>query len=454
MRHCIDSAGTVLRSLVVLAALVFAFSAKAESEGSLERIRPVIFVHGSSGSGAQFESQALRFVTNGYPQDFVRAFEYDSSAIATILPDVLERLDELVLEVKRDTGFEQVDLVGHSLGTFVSQLYLGSPARAANIAHYVNVDGRVADALPGGVPTLALFAGAAREVQGQIVGATNVTLPDQEHVEAVTSPEAFLEMFRFFTGREARTSRIRPSLRRSFPVSGRAVIFPENVGADGSLLLVFEVERRSGERKRSLFGRIALPEAIFTIDETGDFGPFRARRGEFYEFVLLREGARPHSFYFEPFLREDRLVRLNTSRPGEGLAVFADQSPDAVGLAISRQKEFRGDRGRRENDRLLLNGRNILNPVTAPSGFVGAPVAFFVFDAAADQTDHLDAIPDPFAGIPFINAVDVFLPAKSRRSIDIVTVPRGELREVRRLRVPARPSTEARISINLNDFEQ
>jgi len=429
-------------------------TAAARGERLRDRIRPVLFVHGASGSGAQFESQAQRFVTNGYPEDFIYVLEYDSASIATILPQVLMSLDELVARAQRETGSAQVDLVGHSLGTFVSQAFLASPARAAQVANYVNVDGRVADALPGGVRTLALFAGAAREVQGQIVGATNVTLPDQEHVEAVTSPEAFTEMFRFFTGEAPRTARIRPSRLPVFPVSGRALLFPQNVGVAGSIVAVFEVDPRTGQRKRRSFSRVAVPEALFSIDETGDFGPFRARRGAFYEFVILREDARPHSFYFEPFLRSDALVRLNTSEPGQGVGAFVEQSEAAVALAISRQKEFRGDRGPRENDRLLIQRQNILSPTSAPSGFVGAPVAFFVFDAASDQKSHLDVVPDPFGGIAFINAVDLFIPVEPRPSIEILTVPRGSFRDTRRIAVPARPSTEARITVNLRDFER
>jgi pimeloyl-ACP methyl ester carboxylesterase len=438
---------------LVLALCLGAASVEA-TEGKLrDGIRPVVFVHGGSGSGAQFESQALRFASNGYPDSFIRVLEYDSSSIGTILPQVLARLDALIAEIQAETGFQQVDLVGHSLGTVVSQAFLASPLRAANVAHYVNVDGRVAGAPPGGVATLALFAGAAREVQGEIVGATNITLEDQEHVEAVTSPEAFVEMFRFFTGRSPRTSRIVPALLPFFPVSGRAVLFPQNDGVAGSLVLVFEVNPRTGQRKRGLLSRTALPEAIFAIDESGEFGPFRARRGAHYEFALLRDGARPHSFYFEPFLRRDRLVRLNTANEGEGIGRFVPQSDATSAVSISRNKEFRGDRDR-DSDRLFIEGTNILNETTAPSGFVGAPVAFFAFDALLDGASNLTVLPPPFALIPFINAVDLVLPADERKTIDIVTVPRGRLLATRRIRVPARPSSEARISVQLNDFER
>jgi pimeloyl-ACP methyl ester carboxylesterase len=92
-----------------------------------------------------------------------------------ILPDVHATLDALIAELQAATGRAQVDLLGHSLGAFVSQTYLAPPARAANVAHYVNIDGGSAAAPPGGVPTLALWAGAAPPV-GEIVGALNVTL--------------------------------------------------------------------------------------------------------------------------------------------------------------------------------------------------------------------------------------------------------------------------------------
>jgi len=434
-------------AVALMATPVSATEARRASE-----LNPIVFVHGGSGSGTQFQSQAQRFTSNGYPQHLLRVVEYDSSSIATILPDVLAQIDAVIAELQESTGRPQIDLVGHSLGTFVSQAYLATPARAANVAHYINVDGRVANALPGGVPTLALFAGAARAVQGQIVGATNVTIPDQEHIEVMTSEESFVEMFTFLTGKPPRTSKIRRSLLARFPVSGRAVIFPQNVGADGALVLVFEVDRRTGERRRNFFSRLAFPEAAFTIDETGEFGPFLARRNTHYEFVLLREGVFKHSFYFEPFLRSDHLVRLNTSIPGEGIDAFIERDDAHAALSISRNKEFRGDRGA-QSDILKIEGQNVLTPVNARSGFVGAPAAFFAFDVGSDRIDDLATIPTPFGMLAFLTGADLFIDSSPKNTISIVTVPRGERRNTRFIRVPSRPSTEFRITVQLNDFE-
>ncbi|HVP13994.1 MAG TPA: alpha/beta fold hydrolase, partial [Terriglobales bacterium] len=115
--------------------------------GSCPHPNPIIFVHGASGSGAQFESQAMRFESNGYPTNFIRVLEYDSSVPLTNpanLAVVHAALDALIAELQAETGAHQVDLMGHSLGTFVSQSYLSTPARAANVAHYVNIDGATA----------------------------------------------------------------------------------------------------------------------------------------------------------------------------------------------------------------------------------------------------------------------------------------------------------------------
>ena len=47
------------------------------------------------GSGAQYETQSRRFDSNGYPEGYVRAFEYDSSFATNTFAQVVERLDAL-----------------------------------------------------------------------------------------------------------------------------------------------------------------------------------------------------------------------------------------------------------------------------------------------------------------------------------------------------------------------
>src|SRR5918992_1554490 len=158
--------------VVVLIAAGLALAAAPSAHAQSFDQNGVIFVHGFVGSGAQFESQKLRFTSNGYPESWVTAIDYDSTFGSESRSQVHTRIDQLVAELKERTGRPKVDILGHSLGTSVMQDYLNSsPERAANVEHYVNIDGSQADAPPGGVSTLAIWAG--RGAAGRrIVGAT------------------------------------------------------------------------------------------------------------------------------------------------------------------------------------------------------------------------------------------------------------------------------------------
>src|SRR5215213_2266384 len=77
----------------------------------------VLFVHGFVGTGAQFESQKLRFTSNGYPEGWVDAIDYDSTFATESRSQVHTRIDQMVAELKQRTGRPKVDILGHSLGT-------------------------------------------------------------------------------------------------------------------------------------------------------------------------------------------------------------------------------------------------------------------------------------------------------------------------------------------------
>ena len=414
--------------------------------GSCEQrdVNPVIFVHGGSGSGGQFESQAMRFTSNGYPHDRIAVLEYDSSSISDILPDVHARLDDLIAELQAQTGRDQVDLLGHSLGTFVSHSYLADPARAANVAHYVNIDGRTADSPPGGVPTLALWAGAVnRPSPPEIVGAINVTVPDQEHIEVATSEESFAHIYAFFRDHAPFTTQILPQLRPA--IAGRATFFPENEGLDGATLEIWKINGATGER----IGH--HPKATYAIGSDGSWGPFNGWYGAHYEFAVLRDGSTDLSYFYEPFIRSDHLVRLNAA---VGLEPYLESSDNHASITVLRFKEFWGDRGA-ENDVLAIDGTDVINPVTAPSGTVGAASsAFFLFDVGSDGIDNLTSVPFPFAFLGFLTGADLYIPTDPPGTVSVMTVPRGDVGATRTVNVPNIPSTTGRVVIQLNDFEQ
>jgi len=57
--------------LVAIAGGPLVLSRTPAADAATFRYNPILFVHGIEGSGAQFESQAMRFESNRYPTSWV-----------------------------------------------------------------------------------------------------------------------------------------------------------------------------------------------------------------------------------------------------------------------------------------------------------------------------------------------------------------------------------------------
>src|SRR3954468_10097877 len=206
---------------------------------------PILFVHGIEGSGSQFESQKMRFMSNGYPEAWVDEVDYDSTRATGDKSAVDAQIDAKIAALKQRTGKSHVDVIAHSLGTIVMHDYItSSDERKANIGKYVNVDGQTSNP---GVPTLAVWAG--RGTPGRSMdGATNVTIPDQTHVQTCTSAQSFVEYFKFLTGAPPAHD-IVPQ-KGAIPLAGRTLNFPENTGLSGATVQLWKVDA-NGQRSGS-----------------------------------------------------------------------------------------------------------------------------------------------------------------------------------------------------------
>jgi pimeloyl-ACP methyl ester carboxylesterase len=429
-------------AVVTAAVLLVVPAATGAAKAQKPKLNPVIFVHGFVGSGAQFESQQMRLTSNGYPQRLISVLEYDSTFGLATREQVFARLDARITRATRRAGSPKVDVLGHSLGTSMMQEYLATPERAARVANYVNIDGRTATAPPGGVRTLALWAGTGTPGR-TIVGATNVTIPNQTHVEVATSAEAFAQIYRFLRGRRPKTTKILPAEGDHVRVAGRAVLFPQNAGAQNATLRVWKVRTKTGRR-------VGRPAATKRLSGTGSWGPFKLERGARYEFAISRSTG-THHLYYEPFRRDDRLVRLLTAEPNTGLDALTEKGDRHAVVIVTRNKELWGDQGS-QNDVLTINGNNIINAATAPQS--KRAIGLFAFDAGSDGQSNLSAPLPAFFALPFISGVDLAIPAASPPtgtiSVRLRSRGRGPLRTIT---FPNMPSSTDRVSVQLNDFE-
>lgn len=429
----------VTAALALTAVPAAAFAA-APSAHAAAAPRPIVFLHGAAGSAAQFETQAKRFASNGYPVDIIDGVDYDYSFGAESSSAVLNRLEQRIDQLRRQTGADKVDLVAHSLGTFLSHSFLRTRSWAAKIAHYVNLDGATALSRPGGVPTLAIWGEGS--TSRRIWGATNVYQSDQSHTQTVTSTQSFAQMHRFLTGADPATTAV---VAETGPITltGKTVLFPSNAAATGARVDVYELDAATGRRLTP------QPVARFTIAADGGFGPFTAAPQARYEFAIVHSTGHVQHHYFQPFQRTDRLLRLLTNRPGEGISSRVPVDPRHSALSLTRYKEWWGDQGA-GSDHLSVNGVDILNAVTAPRD--KRAIGLFAHDQLVDQRTDLSAAIADFDEV-FITAADVYIPAAADASGTVtVTIQSRAGGGTQQFAVPNWPSHTDRITINAHDL--
>jgi hypothetical protein len=430
-------------SALAAAVLLLCGASAAGAATSTFNERGILFVHGIEGSGAQFESQKMRFTSNGYPESWIDEVDYNSTRAVGDKSEVDQQIDEAIAELKSRTGRGRVDVVAHSLGTSVMYDYLTNGAmaaqRRASVGRYINVDGQ--DQNPG-VSTLAVWAG--RGTPGRsMAGAQNVTIPNQTHVQTCTSVESFVQYFKFLTGSRPPRDIVRE--KGSIQLAGKALDFPENMGALGTTVQVWQVNN-NGQRVSP------APVASLPITDAsvggGEWGPITVQANTRYEFALPRPPLPTLHIYYEPFVRSDYAVRLLQSPAIE--EVSGNRAGTVAGVNI-RYKEFWGDQPG-QSDRLLINGTNICNEVLCP---ISKQVnAFFFYDRNADGQTDLSS-PDPVLGeLPFIQGADVYvagaMPPNNTVSFQLQSRGAGPLRT---LKVPNWNASTDGVTIQWNDFE-
>jgi pimeloyl-ACP methyl ester carboxylesterase len=413
----------------------------AATEASAQTMRPVIFLHGGFGSGTQFQTQAKRFASNGYPPTWLESHDYDSTFLNNTRDQVFAALDARIARLKSETGADKVELMGHSLGTAMSQAYLtSSAARAANVAHYVNIDGAGATALPGGVPTLMINAGNNTST---MPGATILRLQNQTHVQATSSVESFVGMYRHFRGAEPATTRVEPQAG-TIQLRGRAVSFPSNVGVQNGTLNVYTVNPATGQRT-------GAPVYTTTLSGEGNWGPFVAGGTESYEFAVTKNGV-THHFYQSPFRRSDMNVRLLSTDPGTGIDLLLERDARHVTMLNYRDKEWWGDQTGDNLDTLTINGQSVLNANTAPRSRL--TIGLFAYDQFKNQQSNVNSVPGLLGFLPFMSGTDYYIPASPTASgvVTLRTTQRNSGGATETINFPNWPSNVNVVTVRFEDF--
>lgn len=373
-----------------------------EDLGPEKEMMPLVMAHGFLASGDTYELQFLRFASNGYPMNMMYTYEWNTLGARD---NSNELLDAFIDEVLAKTGKTQVDLAGHSAGSFLVYDYCSNPERAKKVRNVVLLAGNVqpGPAGPNGakIPTLNIFSPYDKVVSGggNINGATNVNLKLKDHYEVATCAEAFEAMYKFFRNRAPSTTAVIP--QENPQISGKVLSFGENLSGAGATLEIYELDPATGLRKGT------SPDFTFTVNDKNEWGPFQSKTGAYYEFRVStgQAGDRPVHYYREPFKRDNKTVIIRSFPPSGSLgAVFLNALPSNNNQAVSAffgssQAVISG------RDQLNVQGIELSNPRYAAAS--NTTIALFMYDANNNQVTDDKPIA-AFSAFPFLAGSDFY----------------------------------------------
>ncbi len=395
--------------LLPLALLLLLFSCKKDEDPAPD-YRPVVALHGFLASGDTWASHFKAFAARGYAQD--RLFAFDYNTLASDEEQVLSDLDAFIDEVLAQTGWDQVDLMGHSRGGGVSYDYLADPARAAKVAHYAHIGSFGVDSAAGpgsSVPTLNIWSPDDRVVSsGDIPGAVNVAIPGADHYEVATHPDGFTALWKHFNEVES-VPDPGPGQGDAVRIGGKALTFGENSPVAGGTVEIWGLDEQAQRLS-------AAPALSLTVAADGSWGPADMPDAPFLEFrITASSGGRPINYFREASSASDLWIYLRTIPPPFSLAgillAALPQDDDQTVIAVfsSSQAVIAG------RDNLMVDGFELSQPVFASADQTS--IAFFLFDDG-DQSSSGE-LNSTFAALPFLNGVDLFFPTSSPGVINL-----------------------------------
>ena len=366
---------------------------------SAEQAPPIVFVHGNGDTAALWATTIWRFESNGYDRKLLHAVDMpyplapaeDAKAqpLRSTTADQMAELGRKVAEVRRLTGRDKVALIGNSRGGNTIRNYLKNGGGAA----YVSA------AVLGGTPNhgvsdweetrgnefngkgaflVQLNAGPNEVVEGvrfmtirsdsndkyaqpdggflgkpgrptgvgfdgpELKGAENVVIAKIDHRETSYGAAAFAQMFRFVTGHPPKRTDIAPDaeVQLNGKVNDMRSGVPTNLPLAGAQVEVYEVAAASGVR-------LGAPAHVKTTAGDGMWGPFRAKQGAYYEFVIQAPGHAITHIYRSPFPRSSDIVHF---RPAD----FAKDDAGAGSVVMMTRPRGYFGHGR---DTFLLDGK-------------------------------------------------------------------------------------------------
>ncbi len=395
--------------------------------------RPLVFVHGFLGSGDNWAKQIQRFSSNGYCENRMFVFDWNTISRSKATDSLL---NNFINEVLKKTNTTQVDLVGHSAGGGLCYSYLNDSLRATKVAHYVHIGSgkmKTAAGQNAEVATMNIYSTAdlIAKSGGEISGATNVQQTTTDHFQVATSEETFLSLYKFFNNNQQPVaSKVIASKENYKSIAGRGVTLGENYPLSFDSVIAYAFNPATGKRienkNQPANNSIA---GWMRFSKEGNWA-FQISNKAYMEFEVRPSKGRRVFYFFEPQVRTNKNMYLRAFPNGGMMAGVLNQLPkddkQTVLVIFTSNQAFIAGR-----DTMAIDSIPVSTATIAPAS--KTMISVFIFDDGDGASSKLPM--KTFGSLPFLGSMDLKIPADVNGMMRIFFNGRSMV-------LPRRPSSE------------
>lgn len=406
-----------------------------------DRVRPVIFVHGTNEAADIYTQLVQRFALNGYTEAQLVALDFQSYHTGSDI-DIVKMASQLQSRVNAllaATSETRLDVIAHGSGANAVQHWLVNMGGTDKAAHVVFVGGSydlsltvAGDVTPGPCKYLTIRSDGKDAIQngnsqyGTLAGATNEVYAGYDNLQLVSGADPFERMFRFLTG-TAPTEKNMPNSRigMTYEIKARVVDFIDNTPISGATVVPMKIRvLSSGEIQRQSSTTVLTSDANGEISFSDVVGPDQ------YVELWVRTGTQAYydmHIYRQPWRADSHTERLRViprsaagSDPLRAFAGAVRNGNHAIMMLMSQNRTLQFGRDditvKRYNSAFEPQGEvKVLTqgnaPVPGGTAQDGNTWFLSLFDYDGNGTDGTGPITAPGLNMWGVNSFDCFLDA-------------------------------------------
>lgn len=406
-----------------------------------DRIRPVIFVHGTNEAADVFTQLVQRFALNGYAEAQLVALDFENYYTGSEI-DIAKMAAQLQTKVNAmlaGSTEKRVDIVAHGSGANAVQHWLVNMGGTDKAAHVVFAGGSydfaltvAGDVTPGPCKYLTIRSDGKDAIQngdtqyGVLAGATNEVFAGLDNLELLSESAPFEKMYMFLTG-TAPTEKNMPNSRigMTYEIKARVVDFIDNTPISGATVVPMKIRvLSSGEIQRQSSTTVLTSDANGEVSFSDVVGPDQ------YIELWVRTGTQAYydmHIYRQPWRANSHTERLRVvprsaagSDPLRAFAGAIRNGNHAIMAVMSQNRTLQHGRDnitvKRFNSAFEPLGEiSVLTPGNAPvpGGTAQNGNTWFLslFDYDSNGSDGTGPIAAPGLNLWGVNSFDCFLDA-------------------------------------------